>query len=173
MQIICVRTQLYACARKCQGTIKLMLDGFTKQEMSAWGGLLDAYSKVNRLVEEDLQTHFHFSHVEFEALLRLYWIEGNRLRIQDLAAQSILSPSGMSRAIERLEKAGFVKREEASEDRRGAYAVMTPETVVHMKTIIEHHVAFVREIFLSRFTKRELDVMSDFWSRINNTPPKR
>lgn len=47
------------------------------------------------------------------------------MRIQDLTAQSILTQSGMSRAVERLEKAGLVTRESASEDRRGAYAVLT------------------------------------------------
>ncbi len=148
-----------------------MILGFTNQERKAWNGFLVAYSKINQQIETDLRQNFHISHVEFEALLRLHWAEQNRLRIQELAALSILSTSGMSRAIARLEKTGFVRREEACEDRRGAYAVMTSEGIERFQAIIEHHIAFVRTVFLSHYTEIELDQMSEFWSRLNNKLP--
>lgn len=121
---------------------------------------------MNRLVEEDLQEHSHITHVEFEVLLRLSWMEGYRMRIQDLAAQSILTRSGVSRVVERLEKAGLVVREEAPEDRRGAYAVLTEAGVERFRVASEKHVVFVQANFLSKFSEDELKMMGGFWKRL-------
>lgn len=97
-----------------------MDDDFTPLEQNAWGGLLGMYGRLVRRIEADLQEHSRISHVEFEVLLRLSWTEDHRLRIQDLAEQSVLTRSGVSRMVGRLEQAGLVVRESATEDRRGA-----------------------------------------------------
>ncbi len=123
---------------------------------------------MNRMIEEDLQSHSRITHVEFEILLRLSWNETHRMRIQDLAAQSILTRSGVSRVVERLEKAGLVIREEASEDRRGAYAVMTDAGMERFRTALQAHVVFVRQNFLSLFNDEELNQMSGYWKRLEN-----
>ena len=149
-----------------------MGDGFSEIEQNAWGGFLGTYGRMNRMIEEDLQSHSRITHVEFEVLLRLSWNENHRVRIQDLAAQSVLTRSGVSRVVERLEKAGLVTREEASEDRRGAYAVLTEAGVERFQIAVEAHVDFVRKIFLGKFTEQELQQMAGFWQRIeeNKTP---
>ncbi|MEP6896794.1 MAG: MarR family transcriptional regulator [Chloroflexota bacterium] len=143
-----------------------MGDGFTEIEQNAWGGFLGTYGKMNRMIEDDLQSHSRLTHVEFEVLLRLSWNENHRMRIQDLAAQSILTRSGVSRVVERLEKARLITREEASEDRRGAYAVLTEEGAIRFQTAVQKHVAFVQKNFLSRFSEGELIQMAGFWKRL-------
>ena len=143
-----------------------MSEGFSKIEQEAWGGFLGTYACINRLIEADLQEHSRITHVEFEVLLRLSWEDGHRLRIQDLAARSILTQSGVSRMVERLEKAGLVRREEASEDRRGAYAVLTEAGEERFRTASRAHIAFVRRTFLSLFNDEELKQMSAFWRRV-------
>lgn len=143
-----------------------MGDGFSEIEQNAWGGFLGAYARMNRLIEADLQEHSRITHVEFEILLRLSWDENHRMRIQDLAAQSILTRSGVSRVVERLEKAGLVTREEASEDRRGAYAVLTKTGAERFNVAVEAHVAFVKAHFLNLFTAEELTQMAGFWKRL-------
>ncbi len=146
--------------------------GFSQIEQDAWGGFLGAYAYINRIVEEDLQAHSRLTHVEFEILLRLSWEESHRLRIQDLAAQSILTRSGVSRVVERLEKAGLVKREGASEDRRGAYAVLTEDGIARFQTAAQAHMDFVRKNFLSLFNDEELNQMSGYWKRLEEQNPK-
>jgi DNA-binding MarR family transcriptional regulator len=143
-----------------------MENGFSDLEREAWGGFLRAYARINRLVEEDLQSHSRLTHVEFEVLLRLNWEESHRLRIQDIAAQSILTRSGVSRMVERLEKAGLVTREEASEDRRGAYAVLTEAGAERFRKAAQAHMEFVRRNFLSLFNDEELKQMSVFGKRV-------
>jgi DNA-binding MarR family transcriptional regulator len=139
---------------------------FNECEQNAWGGFLWAYAKINRIVEEDLQEHSRLTHVEFEVLLRLSWNENNRMRIQDLAAESILTRSGISRVVERLEKAGLVTREEAPEDRRGAYAVLTEAGAERFRVAAEKHGECVRANFLGKFSEEELKVMGGFWKRL-------
>lgn len=142
-----------------------MTEYFSELERAAWGGFLSTYGYINRIVSADFQEHSHISHVEFEVLLRLSWEEDHRLRIQDLAAQSILTLSGTSRVVGRLEKAGLVKREEAAEDRRGAYAVLTEAGLERFRMAAEAHAAFVREHFLAHFSDEELAQMAGFWKR--------
>ena len=139
---------------------------FNELEQNAWGGFLGTFAKLNRSVEEDLQAHSHITHVEFEVLLRLSWNESHQMRIQDLAAQSILTRSGVSRVVERLEKAGLVTREEAPEDRRGAYAVLTEAGAERFRMAAEKHMKFVRENFLNKFSEDELKVMAGFWKKL-------
>ncbi|MGH8926356.1 MAG: MarR family winged helix-turn-helix transcriptional regulator [Acidimicrobiia bacterium] len=144
-----------------------MAEHFTGIEHAAWGGFLGAFGRINRLIEADLQEHSRISHVEFEVLLRLSWEKSHRLRIQDLAAQSILTRSGISRVVERLERVGLVVREGAIEDRRGAYAVLTPAGVKRFRTAMKAHLAFVREHFLVYFNDKELEQMAEFWKRLD------
>ena len=144
----------------------LVENGFTVLEQSAWGGFLETFAHMNRLVEADLHDHAHITHAEFEVLLRLFFAEDHRLRIQELAACSILTVSGVSRLIKRLEKAGLVTRVTASEDRRGAYAVLTQDGMQRFQTAAEAHLAFVRNKFLNLFSHQELQQMSEFWVRI-------
>jgi len=143
-----------------------MNDDLTPLEKAAWGGLLGMHGRMMRIIEADLQEQAQISHVEYEVLLRLTWQESHRLRIQDLAAHSVLTRSGMSRAVERLERAGFVIREEASEDRRGAYAVLTEMGLARFQKIRRAHIAFVRRHFIDFFSEQELAQMATFWQRV-------
>ncbi len=143
-----------------------MNDPFTPLEGAAWGGLLDVHGRLMRVIEADLQERVRISHPEFEVLLRLSWADGRRMRIQDLAAQSVLTRSGVSRLVERLERVSLVAREAAPEDRRGAYAVLTDRGAATLDEALVGHARLVRSTFLSRFTRAELATMAAFWRRL-------
>ena len=143
-----------------------MAELFTKRERAAWGGFIAAQSRIFGQIEDDLRRRFGVTHTEFEVLLRLAKSPEGRLRIQDLAARSLLTRSGTSRAVERLARAGHVAREGAEEDGRGAYARLTKAGRDHFFAAAKEHVALVRREFLSRFTDDELDVLAGFWQRV-------
>lgn len=138
-------------------------DDFNELEGNAWGGLLGMHARMMRAIEADLQARAGISHAEFEVLLRLSWAEGHRLRLQDLEARAIMSRSGISRIVERLEKSGLVIRETATEDRRGAYAVLTRKGQAEFAKALRAHVALVRRNFLALYSERELHQMAAFW----------
>lgn len=131
----------------------------------AWGQLLNVHALMMRKLEEMLQSHYQISHGEFEVLLRLSWATGRRMRIRELADASVLTRSGMSRLVDRLEHAGLVRRETAVEDARGAYAVLTDEGKERLDAAEASNIALVRETFLSLYTASELEQMAEFWMR--------
>jgi len=119
-----------------------------------------------RLIERDLVKRCGISHPEFEILLRLSWADAGRARIQDLAADSVLTRSGTSRAIERLERLGCLRRETAPEDRRGNYAILTLTGNVRLAQALVGHVLLVRSHFTHLFSVAELAMLATFWGRV-------
>lgn len=144
---------------------------FTKAERGAWGGFVATQARLFRLIEDDLRRRFGLTHAEFEVLLRLYLAAEGRLRLQELAAASLLSPSGSSRAVDRLVRAGHVRREGAPEDARGAYAVLTPTGRGHFEAAAEAHVALVREHFLSHLGEEDQARLAEVWDRLAAAAP--
>jgi MarR family 2-MHQ and catechol resistance regulon transcriptional repressor len=96
----------------------------------------------------------------FEVLLRLARSPGERLRMSDLAAQVAMSPSGLTRAVDRLEAGGLVERASCPSDRRGSYAVLTPAgrdlveraIPLHLRHLDEHFTGLLDDDELRRFT---------------------
>lgn len=75
----------------------------------------------------------------FEILLRLSRSSGHSLRMRDLAAQTGLSPSGLTRALDRLSALGLARREACPSDRRGALAILTDAGRDRMGAALEEH----------------------------------
>jgi DNA-binding MarR family transcriptional regulator len=75
--------------------------------------------------------------------------------MSELAAQTLLSPSGLTRSVDRLEDAGLVVRETCPEDRRGAFAALTVEGKAVMDEAIPRHVAHLDELLHGVLTLEE------------------
>ena len=140
---------------------------FTKTEAKAWGGLISVYSRVSALLEDDLRRNSGISRAEYEVLLRLFFNEEGRLRITEIADKSLLSRSGISRLVDRLEGAGLVERHGDEDDKRGAYAAITEHGREHFTATATRHTALVRELFLSHFSNEEQKTMASFWDRLD------
>ncbi|HUY07650.1 MAG TPA: MarR family transcriptional regulator [Acidimicrobiales bacterium] len=75
----------------------------------------------------------------FEVLIRLYRSEGSAMRMSDLAVQTGLTRSGLTRALDRLVDGGLCKRESCDGDRRGMFAVLTENGTSRVAEAILHH----------------------------------
>ena len=142
---------------------------FTQTEARAWGGLISTYSRVSALLEDDLRRNSDISRAEYEVLLRLFFNDEGRLRIAQIADRSLLTRSGMSRLVDRLERAGLVERHGDKDDGRGSYAAITAHGRDHFTATATRHTALVRELFLSHFTNEEQKTMASFWDRLDDT----
>ena len=145
-----------------------MTTDFTPLERAAWGGLVAMHGKLRRRLDAALQEQHHLSHPEFKVLLFLSWAPEQRLRLSDLSAKSFLTLSGMSRLVDRLEQAGLVARSVAHEDRRGAYAQITPRGLALLRAARATDAAVVRQHFLSRYSEQELEAMAGYWQRFHD-----
>ncbi len=91
----------------------------------------------------------------FEILLRLARSEDQRLRMSDLAAQVNLSPSGLTRSIDRLEQLGDVRREACPSDRRAAYAVLTEQGRKRVADAVPLHVQHLDSVFTGLLSEEQ------------------
>ncbi len=90
-----------------------------------------------------------------EILLRLARSDGQRLRMSDLAAQCGLSPSGVSRAVDRLAADALVQRVSCPEDARVAYAEITPKGNKQIVAALKKHVEDVQSLFVDVLSPEE------------------
>jgi DNA-binding MarR family transcriptional regulator len=143
-----------------------MGDALDDLEGRAWKGLMTVHGRLLQRMERDLLEHTGLTNPEFEVLVNLSRVAGGSMRLRDLSAASLLTKSGMSRLVDRLEAAGWLRREEAPEDRRGALASLTPAGAARFKAARRRHLDFVRRNFLDRFDRQELAQLARFWERV-------
>jgi len=93
--------------------------------IEVFGMLLEAHAALVGTVGRDLEEVSKLPLSSFGILLRLARTPGRRLRMTDLAAQAALSTSGLTRLADRLEEAGYLRRDPCSTDRRASLAVLT------------------------------------------------
>lgn len=114
----------------------------------SWSGL--AHQTEARLREvSDLQMQW------FVLLLRVARSPGRQLRLNDLAAQTGMSPSGLTRALDRLEDAGYVERVACPNDRRSTWATITPEGLKVLRPAVKAHLGHLDDLLLSVLTRSE------------------
>ncbi len=149
-----------------QVPVKPSLAGMTGSEFAAWRGFLRAHAAVVRALDAEMQAAHRLPLTEFEVLLRLSNQPGHRMRLSDLAGSVLLSLSGMSRMVGRLEQAGLVVREPCPGDRRAANAVLTGAGLALAREARVTHLAGVRQHFLRHFSEEDLDTLADLWRRL-------
>ncbi|GAA1258572.1 hypothetical protein GCM10009677_06670 [Sphaerisporangium rubeum] len=101
------------------------------------------------------------SDIDFETLIRLGRSPGHRLRMSDLAAQTSLSTSGVTRVVDRLEREGLVRRVACASDRRASYATLTGEGLTRLESVIPKHIEDIDRWFTGLLAPDQLDTLLD------------
>jgi DNA-binding MarR family transcriptional regulator len=116
--------------------------------LDAWRMFLEAHARVTRRLDEELRDEHGLSLAEYDALLQLARAEGRRLRMNVLADRVILSRSGVTRLIDRLEADGLVERAACTSDARGAEAVLTRTGLTRLRAASSTHLRGIEHHFL-------------------------
>ena len=95
-------------------------------EQRAWRSWLAADRLLLDRLDRQLQDDAGMSHADYEILVHLSEADDDRMRMSELAERALFSRSRLSHAVSRLERLGWVAREDCATDRRGMYAVLTP-----------------------------------------------
>ncbi|TVY04167.1 MarR family winged helix-turn-helix transcriptional regulator [Cohnella terricola] len=98
-----------------------------EHQLAVWRAFVNAHAAVIERIEKDLSDQRKIPLTTYDVLVALYQSPDKKLRMTELAKHVVLTRSGLTRVVERLEREGFVKRERTEEDRRGAFAVLTRE----------------------------------------------
>jgi DNA-binding MarR family transcriptional regulator len=110
------------------------------------GLVFETASGLRHALGAGLQDELGSGGQSFEILVRLGRSDGGRLRMADLAAQTGLTPSGLTRAVDRLVVSGLVERGSCPYDRRGAYAILTDLGAERMTVALQRHEHDIAEI---------------------------
>jgi DNA-binding MarR family transcriptional regulator len=133
----------------------------TETEMRAWQALFHAYHQVIRKLDRELRNEHDLPLAAYDVLLRLARAPERAMRMTDLAERVMLSPSGLTRLVDRLFSKGLVRRQTDTHDARVALAYLTDEGLKQLRRAARTHLRGIREHFTGRLGERKLrDVAS-------------
>jgi MarR family transcriptional regulator, 2-MHQ and catechol-resistance regulon repressor len=146
-----------------------MMQQLTTQATNAkqsWARLVRAYAAIARELNARLSAEHDLTKNEYEVLLLLARAEEFRLRRIDIATELILSPSGITRMLDRLETSGLVEKAECASDRRVSYAVLTDDGMTRLKAAGRSHDAVIEELVGARLAEPELKTLTEILERL-------
>jgi DNA-binding MarR family transcriptional regulator len=144
-------------------TLPVLLDA---EELGAWRGLLRAHSSLTKALDAELVRVHGLPLSSYEVLLLLADSPDGQMRMSELADGVLLSRSGLTRLVDRMQREGLLRRERCEDDARGWFATITPQGRELFTRARKTHLDGVRERFLSHFTREELRSLAAFWERI-------
>ena len=140
-------------------------DGFSPEEFDAWRGLIRLRETVMREVDRRLRRDGLVSLADYGVLITLVTEPTLRLRMSDLGARRMLTPSGITRVVGRLEEQGLVQREPDPDDGRAFFAVLTRHGLAALRRAQVVHHATVRELYVGRLTPRDLKQLARLFEK--------
>lgn len=137
-----------------------------ERELRAWRGLLRAHAALTKALDAQLEAEHGLPLSSYEVLLHLTHSPEGRMRMCNLAESVVLSRSGLTRLVDRLEREGYLRREPCADDARGSYAVVTDAGREKLASSRATHLGGVRELFLDHFSEDELETLAAAWDRL-------
>jgi DNA-binding MarR family transcriptional regulator len=138
----------------------------SQRELRAWRGLLRIHSRLVKALDAELEGTHGLAVTSYEVLMYLADSPDGRMRMHDLASCVLLSRSGLTRLVDRLEREGLIKRESCEDDGRGAFAVLTAPGRDKLTAARRTHLDGVRRHFVEHLSDAELDQLGDIWTRV-------
>jgi MarR family 2-MHQ and catechol resistance regulon transcriptional repressor len=133
--------------------------------LTTMGLIVEVHAGLRATIDPDLEAH-GLTGSAFDVLIRLARSPHQRLRMTDLAAQSTLSNSGLTRVVDRLLAAGLVERVRDLEDKRVFYAVATPAGMQRVLDALPSHVAVIDRSIIEVLDPDELAVLEGAMRKI-------
>jgi DNA-binding MarR family transcriptional regulator len=131
----------------------------TREQLAAWRTFLRAHASITRALEAELEAEQDLSLASYDVLVQLAEAPGRRLRMTELAEAVLLSRSGVTRLVDRLEKGGLVARCPVKNDGRGVAARLTDAGLARLRTASRTHLRGVAQHFVNRLDEADLRVL--------------
>ena len=140
-------------------------------EVQAFVSFVRAHASVVRGLDRELVADHGLTINDYEVLLRLARAPDRMMRRVDLAQQVLLTPSGITRLLDGLQRCGFVEKAACDSDARVVYAKLTDAGRAKLKQATQDHVGSIRALFGERFSEPELRTLCDFLERLQPDAP--
>jgi DNA-binding MarR family transcriptional regulator len=136
------------------------------EQLAVWRAFLRSHATIVRALEAELSASGELPLASYDVLVQLIESDEHRLRMTELADRVLLSRSGLTRLVDRLERDGLVVREPFPDDARGMYAVITDVGIARLREATGVHLPGVVRHFVSAFSPAELHQLGSLLERL-------
>lgn len=130
-------------------------------EQRVWRAYLHATTLLEDHLDRQLQRDAGMPHIYYGLLVQLSQAPRRRMRMTELAKDAKITRSRLSHAVARLEKNGWVRREDCPSDKRGQNAYLTDQGYEVLRRSAPGHVAAVRQALFDRLTPEQVDQLGE------------
>ena len=133
----------------------------TDEEQCVWRAYLHATTLLQDHLDRQLQADAGMPHIYYGLLVQLSQAPRRSMRMTELAKDAKITRSRLSHAVARLEKNGWVRREDCPSDKRGQFAVLTPQGREVLDRTAPGHVTAVRQAVFERLTPEQQQALGE------------
>lgn len=134
----------------------------------AYKDFVVAHSRLMEVIDTELSEAGHLPLTWYDVLVTLECADGHRIRMSDLADQVLLSRSGLTRLVDKLEQKGYVVRQTCPADRRGTHAVLTEAGQKAREATWPLYSSLVQELFGSQMSDQDAATLSTVLQRVTS-----
>ena len=136
------------------------------QQTPLWQSFLAVHRRIVEQLADEMMTEHQLPLEWFDVLVHLADLPGMRARQKELRDRMLLSESGVSRLLVRMEKAGLITRSTADDDRRSIEIAVTDDGRAALLAAIESHLQLVASLFSDRLTATDQAALSWVLSKL-------
>lgn len=141
-------------------------------EIRSWRSFLRAHATIIRRLEDELLDEQGLSLATYDVLVQLVEAPGRRLRMTELADAVLLSRSGVTRLVDRMERDGLVARQRVDGDGRGVVAELTEAGLQRLRGASKTHLAGVVRHFVAALEPEQLREFGATCEQLASPPPR-
>jgi DNA-binding MarR family transcriptional regulator len=141
--------------------------GVEEMRFRAWRHFVETHGFVVSLLADDLETERRLPIAWYQVLLLLNEAPDRRLTMSELNELVTLSQPGVSRLVDRMDRAGLVRRERSTADRRSVTAVITTDGLEELAKAAPVHRDGIQRWFTASLTDHEAAVLARVLGRIH------
>ena len=125
-----------------------------------WESFINAHAAVFNRLEDEIKREAGIELSWFDVLVHLDWADAGRMNLQDLTNSLLLTQSGVSRLVDRMQTAGLVRKEMSNADRRAVLVSLTPAGRAAFRRAYRVHLRGIEEHFVQHVTADEAASMT-------------
>lgn len=152
-----------------------MNSDLSKTHLEAWRKYYGSFWRLFAAIESDLAAASLPSLSWYDVLYELYLAPDRRLRMSELAQSALLTRSGLTRLVDKLEKTRLIERKACPSDGRVQYAQLTEKGVETLRKIWPVYRGGIAKYFAAHVRESEARQLAAIFGRIvaasNGVPP--
>jgi DNA-binding MarR family transcriptional regulator len=134
--------------------------------LSAWRMFLRLHAQLIQHIDKRLAEAGCIPLNWYDVLIELYTLPNRRLRMSDLAERVVLTRSGLTRLVDRLEEAGYIVREQDPQDKRGFFIVLQASGIEAMREAWKVYEPAIQELFAQHLSEAEVVQLGELLGKV-------